>query len=110
MRGAHGTRWSQRTRHQEWRNSTSGRKSALGRKRRGQVKNATRVNFTGTIKISHEQRRRSTTVYLGTAVLDAILERLEAGDDDGALAALEDGFGDAFGGSVGLAVDSLEFE
>lgn len=100
-----------RTRHQEWRDSPQGRRSALGRKRRDQIKNARRVHFTGTIRISHDQRpQRRTTVELAPEVLAAILERLEAGDDDGALAALEDGFGDAFGGSLSLAIDRLEFE
>lgn len=97
-------------RHQGWKASPEGRKASLSSRREARLRNkGTTIQFLGVITISGDRRRRSTSVPLNGDQTGLILDPLLAGDDAAAHRALEDAFGDRFGGSVSLSdIDSLD--
>ena len=90
--------------HRGWRDSAGGRRAALSPRREARLRNkGTTIQFLGTITISGDRRRRSTAVPIDGAQAGRILDEILAGNDPAAHQALEDAFGDAFGGSVTLS-------
>ena len=82
-----------------------------GARRRGELKGARAVHFKGLVAISRDIRERTNLTFgIGEQDLDQLILALESGEDQQAMQILEDVFGDAFGGSVALAIESLEFE
>lgn len=95
--------------HQAWKNSSAGRRAALSPRREARLRNqGTSMVFFGKISISGDQRRRSTTVDITGTQMGQIIDANLAADDVAAHAALEDAFGNAFGGSVSLEIDRLD--
>jgi hypothetical protein len=89
--------------HRAWKASPAGRRAALSPRREARLRNkGTSMVFYGTVRVSADQRRRGTTVTIGGQRMGQILDATLAGNDQLALARLEDAFGDAFGGSVTL--------
>lgn len=96
-------------RHQAWRKGPGGRRAAMSTRREARLRNkGTTVNFLGNITISADKRKRSTSVPLSGEQMSRLLDAAMAGDDLAAHEALENAFGDAFGGSVQLEIDGLE--
>lgn len=98
--------------HDQWKNAPEGRRAQLSPRREARLRNqGTSMVFFGKIAVSSDPRnaaRRSTTITIGGEQMGAILDAALAGDDRGAHAALEDAFGEAFGGSVSLEIGSAE--
>lgn len=97
-------------RHGSWRNSAAGRRARLGTRREARLRNkGTTMVFYGKVRISADERRRGTTVTIDGNRMGQILDAALDGNDQLALARLEDAFGDAFGGSVSLVeIDQLD--
>lgn len=90
-------------RHRAWRDSAAGRRARLSTRREARLRNkGTQMVFYGKIRVSSDERRRATTLTIGPERMAQILDAALAGNDQDALARLEDAFGDAFGGSVSL--------
>lgn len=100
------------TSHEQWRDSPEGRRSQLGGRREKQLRTqGAQVKYLGAIAISGDprnRRTRSTTVSLSGEQMSQILDAQLAGDDRAAHAALEDGFADAFGGSLSLSPKRID--
>ena len=94
--------------HGQWRDSPAGRRAQLSPARERRLRNGAQMKYTGKVKISNDSRFRSTTVELSPEEMSAILDAQLTGDDRGAHEALEDAFGNAFGGSVGLSPKGFE--
>lgn len=91
-------------RHRAWKASPEGRRAALSPRREARLRNkGTTIRFLGVISISADRRRRSTSVLLSGDQMSRILDAALAGDDVAAHEALEDAFGESFGGSVTLS-------
>lgn len=91
-----------------WRESPAGRTALLGPRRSERL--ATEgfaATIEGTYKISRETRHRTVTAAIDAAQAREIIDALRAGDDTAAHAALENAFGDAFGGSVKITIDHM---
>src|SRR5699024_4829196 len=97
--------------YQQWRTSPAGRAAAISPGRQARLRNrGTSMIFLGKIAISNDPRNnttRSVTVDINGPAMSRILDAALAGDDPGAHAALEDAFGQAFGGSLNLDISSL---
>jgi hypothetical protein len=90
-------------RHGAWRNAPEGRRARLSTRREARLRNkGTTMVFYGKVRISADERRRGTTVTIDGNRMGQILDAALDGNDQLALARLEDAFGDAFGGSVTL--------
>jgi hypothetical protein len=90
-------------RHRGWRDSAAGRRARLSTRRESRLRNkGTSMLFYGKVRISADERRRGTTVTIDGERMGRMLDAALAGNDQLALAELEDAFGDAFGGSVTL--------
>lgn len=102
-----------RQRHEQWSNTPAGRKSALGRKNRDRIAGAKGIQFWGQLAISGDVRNRRGMEIKGwtPAHMDRLLDRLAAGDDPGAHAALEDLISNsaAWGGDVEIRIDQITF-
>lgn len=97
--------------HEAWKESPDGRRSALGRKRKDELLAARTVNMNGQVKVSKDVRPRTgLEVGITEGDMARVVDALASGDDAGAYAILEDVFGDAFGGSVGLSFEKVWFE
>lgn len=98
--------------HQQWKNSADGRRAQLSPRRESRLRNqGTSMVFFGKIAVSSDPRnqvRRSTTIDISGESMGRILDAALRGDDLGAHDALEDAFGEAFGGSVSLEITSAE--
>lgn len=96
--------------YQAWKNTTDGRRAQLSTRREARLRNkGTTMIFYGKIAVSSDPRNgvnRSTTVDISPENMNRILDATLAGDDAAAHAALEDAFGEAFGGSVSLDITS----
>lgn len=94
-----------------WKESPEARAARMNPRRESKMRNrGTTLRFKGVIKISSDTRNtrtRSVDVALTAEQAGDILDALLAGNDEAAHAALEDIFGDAFGGDVELAIQSL---
>lgn len=94
--------------HQSWRSSAAGRAGQINSRREARLrKSGTTIQYKGLIAISADRRKRNTSVLLTGEQMSTILDATQAGDDDAALSALEDAFGDVFGGSVTLTPDDI---
>ncbi len=93
-----------------WRESPAGRAQLLGPRRSERFANQGFIaKIAGTFRISGDKRpNRTVSATVDPEHARDIIEALRAGDDQGAHAALEDAFGDAFGGSVSITVDGIE--
>lgn len=96
--------------HAQWRDSPAGRRARLSTRREARLrKQGTTMNFYGKVRISSDERKRSTTVSIDGDRMGAIIDAALAGNDQLALARLEDAFGESFGGSVSLVeIDQLD--
>lgn len=96
--------------HGSWRNTAAGRRARLGTRREARLRNkGTQMVFFGKLRVSADERRRATTVTIDPERMGQLLDAALAGNDQLALARLEDAFGDAFGGSVTLVeIDQLD--
>ena len=103
-----------RAQHQRWRDSPAGRSSTLGRKLRGQLAGARRFTFSGDVKVSSDVRKRPQMLVQGWPPenMQALIDRLEAGDDAGAHRELEKMVTASadWGSDVYLKIDSITFE
>lgn len=89
--------------HAQWGNSPDGRRDRLSTRREARLRNqGTSMVFYGRVQVSADVRRRGTTVPVSGERMGAIIDAALAGEDQVALARLEDAFGQAFGGSVSL--------
>jgi hypothetical protein len=89
--------------HANWRDSAGGRRARLSTRREARLRNkGTSMVFFGKVRISSDERRRGTTVFLDGTQMGQILDASLDGNDQLALSRLEDAFGDSFGGSVTL--------
>ncbi|MGJ9412303.1 hypothetical protein ACHAAC_06300 [Aeromicrobium sp. CF4.19] len=98
--------------HHRWKNSASGRRAQLSTRREAKLRNqGTSMVFFGRIAVSSDPRnqvRQSTTIAFSGENMGRILDAVLQSDDRGAHDALEDGFGEAFGGSASLEITSAE--
>ena len=96
--------------HGTWRNGPAGRRARLSPRREARLRNkGTQMVFYGKVRISADERKRGTTLTVDGERMGQILDAALAGNDQLALARLEDAFGDAFGGSVTLVeIDQLD--
>ena len=95
-------------RHTDYQNSPAGRAGQISPRREARLRQqGTTVLFKGKVQISADQRTRSVRVLLTGDQMSAILDAALAGNDRGSLDALEDAFGDVFGGSVALTIDDI---
>lgn len=95
--------------HQAWRDTAAGRQGQIDARREAQLRQrGTVIRFTGRIKISSDDKHRTTSVVITGEEMAAILDAALNGDDNGALQALEDAFSNAFGGSVSLTPTDLQ--
>lgn len=105
---AHTTGDQVRSQHTDWQASPEGREAKMNPRREQRIRSkGTTVSFAGKIKISRDIRRRAVSVALTGEQMGPILDALLAGNDAAAQDALEDAFGDVFGGSLSLAIESL---
>lgn len=98
--------------HEAWKSSAAGRRAQLSTRREARLRNqGTSMVFFGKIAVSADPRnahRRSTTVDINGEHMSRILDAALAGDDVAAHRALEDAFGEAFGGSVSLEITAAK--
>ena len=96
--------------HGQWRNSAAGRRARLSTRREARLrKQGTTMVFYGKVRISSDERKRGTTVSVDGDRMGQIIDAALAGNDQLALARLEDAFGESFGGSVSLVeIDQLD--
>lgn len=95
--------------HQAWAGTPAARRARLSPRREARLRHkGTSMVFFGTIAISGDRRRRSTTVDITGDQMGRMLDAALANDDAAAHRALEDAFGAAFGGSVSLTIEQLE--
>ena len=90
--------------HEDWQNSAAGRVDKLGSRREARLRNkGTTIEYFGMVEISRDRRKRAVSAQLDGEQMSAIIDALKAGDDAAAHSALEEAFGDLFGGSVTLS-------
>lgn len=95
--------------HNRWKNTPTGRQAAISPRREARLRRqGTTMRFLGTVTISSDKRRRSTTVQVTGDQMGRILDASLSGNDAAAHRELEDAFGQAFGGSVSLSIDELD--
>lgn len=95
--------------HGRWKNTPTGRRAALSPRRESRLRRqGTTMRFLGTVTISNDKRRRSTTVQVTGDQMGRILDAELSGNDAAAHRELEDAFGQAFGGSVSLSIDEID--
>lgn len=90
--------------HQDWQNSAAGREGKMSSRREARLRSkGTTIEYLGMVEISRDRRKRKVSAQLDGDQVSAIIDALKAGDDASAHSALEDAFGDLFGGSVTLS-------
>lgn len=95
--------------HQTWRDTAAGRQGQIDAQRDAQLRQrGTVIRFTGRIRISSDDKHRTTSLVITGEEMAAILDAAQNGDDAGAHQALEDAFSNAFGGSVSLTPTDLQ--
>lgn len=94
-----------------WKESPEARAARMNPRRESRIRSkGTTVQFKGVIRISSDKRNhqsRPVNLELTPEQAGDLLDALLAGNDEAAHAALEDAFGDHFGGDVELAIESL---
>lgn len=92
-----------------WRDSSEGRAQLLGPRRSERL--ATQgftAAVSGVFTVSKDKRRRTVEAAIDPEHARDIVDALRSGDDAAAHRALEDAYGDAFGGSVKIDLEGME--